>query len=283
MTRGSHSLKPRGSTSRRLAVISAPLVTCAVVGAGIAISDGAIRSVDVSPGQVSAAASADVSAALGPRTNGLSRDSDRTSAIGAVVSAATVPHARAKRWTTTAVDLRTAPSEQAFVHAEVAARKRVVVTGVHRNGFAQVLANGRAYWVTARFLATKKPVVSAAKKVVGKPCPAHSSVENGLTPSAVTVFRAVCNAFPQITSYGGYSPHGEHSSGKAIDIMTSDVTLGTQIADFLRAHASELDLFDVIWRRHIWTPERAAEGWRLMPTRGSANADHMNHVHVSVS
>ena len=279
MTRGSHSLKPRGSATRRLAVISAPLVTCAVVGAGVAISDGAISTVEVAPSY----STADVSAALGPRTNGVSRDSDRTSAIGAVVSAATVPQARGRRWTTAAVDLRTAPSEHAFVHDEVGARKRLRVTGLHRNGFAQVLVGGRAYWVTAKYLATKKPVVAAARKIVGKPCPAYSSTENGLTPQAVTVFRAVCNAFPQITSYGGYSPHGEHSSGKAIDIMTSDVTLGTQIAEFLRAHAAELDLFDVIWRRHIFTPERAAEGWRLMPSRGSANADHMNHVHVSVN
>ena len=165
----------------------------------------------------------------------------------------------------------------------MAARKRLVITGLHRNGYSQVLVGGQAYWVTSRYLAVKKPVVVAAMKVVGKPCPAHSSVENGLTANAITVFRAVCNAFPQITSYGGYSPHGEHSSGKAIDIMTSDVTLGTQIAEFLRAHASELNLFDVIWRQHIFTPERASEGWRLMPSRGSANADHMNHVHVSVS
>ncbi|RNL79681.1 hypothetical protein [Nocardioides marmorisolisilvae] len=279
MTRGNHSLKPRGSKTRRLAVISAPLVTCAVVGVGVAISDGAISTVDLS----SRYSAADVSAALGPRTNGVSRDSDRTSSIGAVVSAATLPQARGRRWTTTKVDLRTAPSRYAAVHSEVSALKRLSVTGLHRNGFSQVLVGRQAFWVTSKFLATKKPVVVAAMKVVGKPCPAHSSTENGLTPQAITVFRAVCNAFPQITSYGGYSPHGEHSSGKAIDIMTTDVTLGTQIAEFLRAHAAELNLFDVIWRRHIFTPERAGEGWRLMPSRGSANADHMNHVHVSVN
>ena len=42
--------------------------------------------------------------------------------------------------------------------------------------------------------------------------------------------------------------------------MTSDVELGTAIAEFLRAHASELHLFDVIWRQHIWTPVRAVRG-----------------------
>jgi hypothetical protein len=282
VTRGTHSLKPRGSKKRRLAVISAPLVTCAVVGAGVAISDGAVRSVD-SVDLSSQYAAADVSAALGPRTNGASRDSDRTTAIGAVSSAAVLPSARGRRWTTAAVDLRSWPGHGAPVRAEVAARKRLAITGIQRNGFAQVLVGHRAYWVTATFLATRQPVVAAAPEVVGKPCPAYAGVESGLTAQAVTVLRAVCNAFPQITSYGGYSPHGEHSSGKAIDIMTSDVVLGTRIAEFLRAHAAELHLFDVIWRRHIFTPERASEGWRLMPSRGSANADHMNHVHVSVS
>ena len=32
------------------------------------------------------------------------------------------------------------------------------------------------------------------------------------------------------------------------------------------AHAAELHLYDVIWRQHIWTPERSAEGWRAMQT-----------------
>ena len=278
MTRGSHSLKPRGSKTRRLALISAPIVTCAFVGVGVAVSDVGAKEIDLS-----SYAAGDVSAALGPRTNGVSRDGDRTSAIGAVVSAATLPAAKGRRWTKVAVDLRTAPSKLAPVRTEIDALQRLVVTGLHRNGFAQVLVNDQAFWVSSRFLAVHKPVVAASLPIVGKPCQGHADVENGLKPGAINVFRAVCNAFPQITSYGGYSPHGEHSSGKALDIMTSDVTLGTQIADFLRAHAAELNLFDVIWRQHIFTPERASEGWRLMASRGSANADHMNHVHVSVN
>jgi hypothetical protein len=113
------------------------------------------------------------------------------------------------------------------------------------------------------------------------PCP-DPSVENGLTEGAVYVYRSVCHAFPQITSYGGWDNHGEHSSGKALDIMTSDVELGTAIAEFLQAHASELHLFDILWRQHIWTPVRASEGWRLFADRGSATANHFDHVHVSV-
>jgi hypothetical protein len=64
--------------------------------------------------------------------------------------------------------------------------------------------------------------------------------------------------------------------------MTSDVELGTAIAEFLREHASELHVYDILWRQHIWTPVRASEGWRLFPNRGSATANHFDHVHVSV-
>jgi hypothetical protein len=107
-------------------------------------------------------------------------------------------------------------------------------------------------------------------------------VEHGLTSAAVRVYRSVCHAFPQITQYGGWDNHGEHSSGKALDIMTSDVAVGNSIASFLQSHASELDIFDVIWRQHIWTTQRAGDGWRSMPSRGSATANHYDHVHVSV-
>jgi len=92
----------------------------------------------------------------------------------------------------------------------------------------------------------------------------------------------VCNNFPQITQYGGYDAHGEHSSGRAIDIMTSDSGTGDQIAAFLQAHASELNLYDIIWQQHIWTPVRSSEGWRSMSDRGSETANHYDHVHVSL-
>ena len=65
--------------------------------------------------------------------------------------------------------------------------------------------------------------------------------------------------------------------------MTSDPTLGYAIASFLQAHAAELNLYDIIYRQHIWTPVRASEGWRLMPDRGSITANHYDHVHVAVN
>ena len=83
--------------------------------------------------------------------------------------------------------------------------------------------------------------------------------------------------------------------GRAIDIMTSDVALGTAIAEFLRSHASELHLYDILWRQHIWTPVRAGEGWRDMSEPGldrpptttttstSASTDRPGHARTNSS
>jgi hypothetical protein len=119
--------------------------------------------------------------------------------------------------------------------------------------------------------------------VSSAPCPDGSGTESGLTLSAVRLFRSVCHAFPALTTYGGWDAHGEHSSGKAIDVMVSSSSLGEAVAAWARAHASELDLYDVIWSQHIWTPVRSLEGWRTMRNRGSDTANHYDHVHISVN
>ena len=65
--------------------------------------------------------------------------------------------------------------------------------------------------------------------------------------------------------------------------MTSDVALGNAIAAFLQQHASELHLYDILWRQHIWTPVRASEGWRLFADRGSADGQPLSTTCTSPS
>jgi hypothetical protein len=185
-----------------------------------------------------------------------------------------------KQWTTDDLNVWNQPGDKAKQLGELDAGKKVVITGREMWGRVEIVLKGESRWVTDGYLSEDKPPGLGAGLSMD-PCP-DGSVESGLTDNAVFVYRSVCNAFPEITSYGGWSNHGEHSSGRAIDIMTSDVGLGTAIAEFLRTHASELHLYDVIWRQHIWTPVRASEGWRSMPSRGSATANHYDHVHVSV-
>lgn len=269
MTRGRHSLASRNARVQRITLITAPLVTCAVVGAGITLAGSGAEPADL-------ASQATASIAVEDRTVGLSRSAERP-----VVPV--VPAVTAKRWTTTDLDLRLTPSEDARTSGELDALRKVGITGVKRNGYVQVVVNRKAFWVTGEYLAKKKPTDPADLPIGGKPCPGTSGVESGLTPDAIRVYRAVCNNFPQITSYGGRDNHGEHRGGKAIDIMTSDVALGNAIAEFLRANASELNLYNVIWRQRIFTRERAGEGWRSMSSRGSSTANHYDHVHVSVN
>lgn len=267
MTRGRHSLASRNARVQRLTLITAPLVTCAVVGAGIALADSGVEQRDL-------ASQATAKIAPSDRTAPLSRDTARV--------AVAAPVAAAKRWTTADLDLRLTPEDDARTRGEYDALRKIAITGLERNGYAQVVIKKKAYWVTADYLAKKKPTDPADLPIAGKPCARGSAIEAGLTTAADRLYRAVCNNFPQITSYGGRDNHGEHRGGKAIDIMTSDVELGNAIAEFLRANAAELNINSLIWRQRIFTQERGGEGWRSMPSRGSATANHFDHVHVSV-
>jgi hypothetical protein len=197
------------------------------------------------------------------------------SSIAAAVKAATK-----SQWTTADLNIWNQPGDKAKQLGELAEGKKVLVTGREMWGRTEIVLEGKSRWVTDGYLSDDKPAPAPAGLSM-EPCP-DGSVENGLTDGAVYVYRSLCHAFPQITSYGGWDNHGEHSTGKALDIMTSDVELGTAIAEFLQSHASELHIYDILWRQRIWTPVRASEGWRLFPSRGSATANHYDHVHVSV-
>jgi hypothetical protein len=191
-----------------------------------------------------------------------------------------IRNAKKHLWTAAELNLWDSTADKAKLLGTIDAGKKVLVTGRRADGRAEIVLKGEARWVTAEYLTTEKPLVAAGGLSMA-PC-ADGSVESGLTSGAVYVYRSVCHAFPQVSSYGGWDGHGEHSSGRALDIMVSDSGLGQAIANFLVAHATELNLYDVIWSQHIWTQERSGEGWRSMSDRGSATANHYDHVHVSV-
>ena len=104
----------------------------------------------------------------------------------------------------------------------------------------------------------------------------------GLQPEAMTVYRAVMARW-NVKNVGGWRAHSlsVHQFGRAIDFMTySDTSQGNAIRDFLVAHAKEFGVDHIIYRQQIWTPYRPT--WRHMADRGSATANHMDHVHVAV-
>ncbi|MEI7058976.1 mucin-2 protein [Nocardioides sp. CCNWLW239] len=177
--------------------------------------------------------------------------------------------------------------------------RAVYYTGRDEGGRQEIVLEGNPVWIPDGNLGTTKPEPPPEPTPTPTPAPppteapggldfsacGDSSVEDGLIPDAVDLYRAVCNAFPAVasgTTYG-YDPHGEHIDGKALDFMTDDKELGDAIAAFVREHAAALNIYDVIWYQRIWTPVRAAEGWRPMEDRGDPTANHYDHVHVAVN
>lgn len=119
--------------------------------------------------------------------------------------------------------------------------------------------------------------------VSGEPCSVSSDIESGLTPNGTAAYRAVCAEFPEVSSYGGRraDPGSDHNSGNAVDIMTTGST-GDAITDYLIENKDRLNVKYVIWEQKIYA---SYTGWsgRAMEDRGSATANHYDHVHVSVN
>ena len=185
-------------------------------------------------------------------------------------------------WATDDLDIRQDPEAKSDVVTEVKAGARLAATSTVRDGYRLVVFEGEGRWVTAKYVSKDKPDPVEAG-VTDAPCSKGSGMESGLTPDAVLVHRTVCARFPQVTAFGGLRGGGGfHASGQAVDCMIADPKVGRRLADWVRAHARELGVSEVIYSQHIWTVQRSGEGWRSMPDRGSATANHYDHVHVSV-
>lgn len=112
----------------------------------------------------------------------------------------------------------------------------------------------------------------ATAKITNTAGPVRSHVQ-----AAANKVRA---AVPGIRSIGGTrrSRSGEHESGLALDFMCSEA-VGDDIAAYLRENWTELKVDYVIWQQRIL--QSPSGSWRLMDDRGSATANHMDHVHVT--
>lgn len=199
-----------------------------------------------------------------------------------------VRQADTKLWTTTALNLWDAPGKGAKKLGLIQEEKKILVTGRHHSGRDEVVWEGKSAWVTTGYLAEEKPVEEQAVSDgssgsggdVDATCTNGSSVPSGVSPNIVAVHEAVCANFPEITTYGTFRGDGEHAEGLAVDIMTSG-DRGWEVAEFVRAHYSELGVNYVMYSQRIWSVDRSSEGWRYVEDRGSATANHYDHVHVT--
>jgi hypothetical protein len=270
--------------SRRLALVAAPLVTALAVGVGVATSGFVTPqtpSASSNQSSVGAAAGSAVGSSTRPnsadRAVGTSRSEERVPLVDH-----RVPKPKGKLWTTEALDLRLEPREKSKTTGVIKPGKHVAVTGRTQGAYRELIVNPQTTrWVTADYLSKNK--TPEAMGVSDQPCPDGSSLESGLQPAAIKTYRAVCAAFPELTTYGGQDGHGEHVNGQAIDFMVPSSEVGQKVADYVYAHRAEFDLFDIIWSQTIWTTERSGEGFRSMEDRGSPTANHMDHVHIMVN
>ena len=102
----------------------------------------------------------------------------------------------------------------------------------------------------------------------------------GLGDNASKVCSAVRSNFG-ITNIGGYrAGGGDHGSGRAVDVMVSGST-GDAVAQWAINNMGAYNISYVIWKQRIWLA--GSSGWRSMEDRGSATANHYDHVHISVN
>lgn len=205
-----------------------------------------------------------------------------------------LPKVIGQRYATSALKVRASASVDADVRATIPRGARIGVTGATAKTFAQVVIDGKTAWLTKVYLSITRPAPakkasssssSPAKRSGGfstAPCATGSAMESGLTANAIRLHRSACAVFPSVRRFGGLGPTGEHAAGRAVDIMVSGDSLGDAISEWARRNAGALHISEVIWSQHIWTVQRSSEGWRSMSDRGSATANHYDHVHVTL-
>lgn len=225
------------------------------------------------------------------------------------------PEVVGHKFATAPLNVRAEPSAKSPLLRVLDRAEKIGVTGETEGVWAEIVIGEKSRWVHKEYLADSKPepepetdengstdpaaeatpepeptpaaepdpAAPAPAGLSTAPCASGSAVESGLSSNAVAVHRAVCGAFPQVTSYGGVRPgdSGEHGTGQALDIMITG-SVGDQIAEWVRANAAALGVSEVIWSQRIWTVQRSSEGWRYMEDRGSLTANHYDHVHVTV-
>ncbi len=279
----------RDTNARRLGPFRARAITIAaplaLAATGSVVGVGVLNAAPATEGLFVASLPNTDAADLGERPdNQLSRGATRIdrapTALEKMMSrravALAVKQADRQLWTTATLNLWDQPGKDAKKLGELPEGKKVLVTGRKFGDRVEIVVNNEARWVTAGYLSKDKPFT------LGGSCTNGTSVDAGASESIKKVHQAVCAEFPEITTYGALrGGGGDHGIGNAVDIMVSGER-GWQVAEFVRKYYSELGVSYVIYSQSIWSVERSGEGWRGMSSRGSATANHYDHVHVSV-
>ena len=141
-------------------------------------------------------------------------------------------------------------------------------------------------WQVQIVAAKPAPVVANVNAVNSRALPPGVCSERGMQVQTILAERAISAKFPQIREMSGVRPDSMkwHPNGLAIDVVIPDWdtpagrALGDRIVEVTFAHAEEFGLEYVIWQQTY----RPASGTpHLMENRGSPDANHYTHVHIS--
>lgn len=203
----------------------------------------------------------------------------------------TSPSSTVTRYTTADLNIRASASTSSKIVAVANLGMALQLTGTVKNNMAQVKYNGGLYWASLSYLSATKPNTSSSS---------GSSTSNGvwtggdsegvtqLLATTKAIVNLVHKTWPSmVTFYGVRSdPLPDHPTGHAVDCMLphykTNTALGWAIANYLRAHAKQLDIQYIIFDQHIWNIKYDSKGWRAMADRGGDTANHKDHVHVTV-
>ena len=173
--------------------------------------------------------------------------------------------------------------------------------GVRERALAQLMAAERQAQQAARAKMAElrrqvTALVAQRRKVaalMAKFQPESPVIGDSITPRMRQVKDEVDRRFGPFVDIGCFRAEasGEHPLGRACDFMLSTggvmptaakVQLGSQIAAWGQANASQLGIMYIIYRQRIWDIRNASAGWVPMADRGSITANHFDHVHISV-
>ena len=233
-------------------------------------------------------------ALLGAKTDALS---DASSAVHGTVNAGELRRAAVERLAARyyqqarAAGLGATPTAQpAAAMGGMAARGGVSPLSAAGGGGSML---GLAPPVTASLAAGRggfDPAAATGENGVasGLALPKGKANERGLQVKTILAARAISAAFPQIHDIGGVRADSLkwHPQGLAIDVMiphpnsSSGKALGDRVLQFVLAHQRQFGLDHAIWQQTLYLPGSAP---RRMKNRGSATANHYDHVHVATS
>ena len=142
--------------------------------------------------------------------------------------------------------------------------------------------------------AKKLAKLCADAGVLVEVCTPSNYAESHLKFDSVMISRTVNTTWgDDIEEVGGYragDPYPDHPSGRAVDIMIpnggkgkANAELGDEIARYFQDHAEDYGIEYMIWQQSQWKAGDAPKNWKHMSDRGDRTANHMDHVHITVS